>query len=39
LEDLCVHGMIILKWIFRKLECGDIDWIDLAYDRAGRRLL
>ena len=32
LEYLGVHGNIILKWIFKKLD-GEIDWIDLASDR------
>jgi hypothetical protein len=25
--------LIILKWIFRKWDVGDMDWIDLAQDR------
>ena len=32
LEDPCVDGRIILKWIFEKWD-GGIDWIDLAQDR------
>ena len=32
LEDPGVHGMILLRWIFRKLD-GGMDWIDLAQDR------
>ena len=32
LEDLGTDRMIILKWIFKKLN-GGIDWIDLAQDR------
>jgi hypothetical protein len=31
LEDPCVDGRIILKWIFEKWD-GGIDWIDLAQD-------
>jgi hypothetical protein len=31
LEDPGVDGMIILKWIFERLD-GDIGWIDLARD-------
>jgi hypothetical protein len=30
LEDPSVDGTIILKWIFRKLGGGGLDWIDLA---------
>jgi hypothetical protein len=26
LEELGVDGRIILKWIFKKLECGGADW-------------
>jgi len=33
LEDLDVDGRIILKWIFRKLDVVDMDWIDQAVDR------
>jgi hypothetical protein len=33
LEDPCVDGRIILKWIFRKWDVGGMDWIDLAQDR------
>jgi hypothetical protein len=33
LEDPGVDGRIILRWIFRKLDGGGIDWIDLAQDR------
>ena len=29
LEDLDVHGSIILKWILKQW-LGDMDWIDLA---------
>ena len=28
-----VDVRIILKWIFQEMECGDMDWIDLAQDR------
>ena len=33
LENPCVDGRKILKWIFERLEWGGIDWIDLARDR------
>jgi hypothetical protein len=33
LEDLCVDGRIILKWIFKKWDGGDMDFVDLAQDR------
>jgi len=29
LEYLGLHGGVILKWIFKKLN-GEIDWIDLS---------
>ena len=32
LEDPCVDGRIVLRWIFRKWDV-DMDWIDLAQDR------
>ena len=32
LVDSGVDGRIIIKWIFRKWD-GDMDWIDLAWDR------
>ena len=32
LEDPGVDGSIILRWIFRKWDVGDIDWIELAQD-------
>jgi hypothetical protein len=32
LEDLGVHGRIILKCIFKKWD-GGMDWIDMAQDR------
>ena len=31
LYNLCIVGMIILKWIF-KMWGGSTDWIDLAQD-------
>jgi len=33
LEDPGLDGRIILRWIFSKWGCGDMDWIDLAQDR------
>jgi len=32
-------GWIILKWIFRKQDVGDMDWIELAQDRGRWRAL
>ena len=34
-----IDGRIILRWIFRKLGCGGIGWIELAQDRDRRRTL
>jgi hypothetical protein len=39
LEYQGVDGRIILKWIFRKWDMGDMEWIDLAQDRDRRRAL
>jgi hypothetical protein len=33
LEDPGVDGRIILRWIFRKWDCGGMEWIELAQDR------
>ena len=34
LEDPCVDGRIVLKWIFKKRDGGGpMDWIDMAQDR------
>jgi hypothetical protein len=33
LEEPGVDERIILRWIFRILDVGGIDWIDLALDR------
>jgi hypothetical protein len=33
LEIPGVYGRIILIWIFRKWDVGDMDWIDVAQDR------
>jgi len=33
LEDPGRDGRIILRWIFRKEDCGGVDWIELAQDR------
>jgi hypothetical protein len=38
LEDPCVYGRIILKWIFRKW-VGSMDSVDLAQDRDRLRSL
>jgi len=37
--DLGVDGWIILGWICRKKGCGYMDWIGLAQDRDGWRML
>ena len=39
LGDLGVDGRIILSWIFRKWDVGDMDWIDLAQDSDRWRVL
>ena len=39
MEDPGVDGRIILRWIFRKREVGDMDWIELAQDRDRWRAL
>jgi len=39
LEDPGIDGRIILRWIFRKLDWGGMDWLELARDRAGGSLL
>jgi hypothetical protein len=33
LGDPGLDGRIILRWIFRKLDVGGMDWIELAHDR------
>jgi hypothetical protein len=38
-EDSGVDGRIILKWIFRKLNVGGMDWMGLAQDRDRWRAL
>ena len=37
--DLGVDGRIILRWIFRKLVVGSMDWIELVQDRDRWRAL
>jgi hypothetical protein len=39
LEDFGVDGGKVLKWIFRKWDVGDVDWIELAQDRDSWRAL
>ena len=39
LEYPGVDGMIILKWIFSKLDVESMDWIELAQDRDRWRAL
>jgi hypothetical protein len=38
LEDSCLDGRMILKWIFKKWDRG-IYWIDMAQDRDWWRVL
>jgi hypothetical protein len=38
LENPDIHGRIILKWIFERLD-GGMDWIDLAQERDRWRAL
>jgi hypothetical protein len=33
LENTGVDGRIILKWIFRKLDGGGMDWMNVAENR------
>ena len=33
LEESAVDGRIILRWIFRKWDVGDVDWIELDHVR------
>jgi hypothetical protein len=33
LGDPGIDGRLILGWIFRKWDVGDMGWIDLAQDR------
>jgi hypothetical protein len=39
LGDTGIDGSIILRWIFRKLDGGGVDWIDLAQDKDKCRAL
>jgi hypothetical protein len=39
LGDPGVEGRIILRWIFKEVGCGDMDWIELAQDRERWRAL
>ena len=39
LEDPDVDGRIILRWIFRKVGCGGMDWIYLGQERGRWRTL
>jgi hypothetical protein len=39
LEDIGVDGSIILKWIFKKYDEGNVDLIDLTQDRDSWRAL
>jgi len=34
-----VDGRIILRWIFRKLDVGGMDWMELTQDRGRWRAL
>jgi hypothetical protein len=33
LQDIGLNGSVILRWIFRKRDGGDMDWVDLDKDR------
>ena len=33
MEDPGVNGRILLSWVFRKVGCEAIDWIDVAQDK------
>jgi hypothetical protein len=37
--DIGVDGKIILRWIFREVGCGSMDWIVLAQDKDRWRAL
>jgi hypothetical protein len=37
--DPGVDGRIILRWIFTEVDCGIMDWIELAPDRDRWRAL
>ena len=37
MEDPGVDGRIVLRWIFRKVGFGGVDWIGLAQDRESWR--
>ena len=39
LKDPGVDGRIILRWIFRNRDMGDVNWIELAQDRDRWRAL
>jgi hypothetical protein len=39
LGDQDVDGRIILRWIFRKWDCGGMEWIELAQARNKWRAL
>jgi len=39
LGDPGIYGSIILRWIFRKLDVGGMDWIELAQDKDRWRTL
>jgi hypothetical protein len=38
-EDRDVDGRIILRWIFKEVACGGMDWIDLVQDMERWRAL
>ena len=33
LENPGLRGRIIVRWIFKEVGCGGMDWIDLAQNR------
>ena len=37
MEELCVEGDTILKFILQEIGCKGVDWIDMAQDRDKRQ--
>jgi len=38
-EDPGIDGFKILRWMFKKVACASLDWIELAQDRDRWRAL